>query len=89
MSSQLEEEIGTIDYVVIEFPGNRFNGELGGALIDLVRQGLVRIIDLVFIHKGPDGTVTAIALEDAEPEECGQLAGLECDVPGLLSDEDV
>lgn len=89
MSTQLDDELGTIDYVVIEFPGNRFNGELGSALIDLVRQGLVRIIDLVFIHKADDGTVTAVALEDAEPEECGQLSGLECDVPGLLSDEDV
>ncbi len=46
MSSHLVEELGTIDYVVIEFPGNRFNGELGGALIDLVRQGRVGIIDV-------------------------------------------
>lgn len=89
MSSQIDEEIGTIDYVVIEFPGNRFNGQLGNSLIELVQQGLVRIIDLVFIHKDVHGTVTAVALEDAEPEECGPLAGLECDVPGLLADEDV
>lgn len=89
MSTQLVDELGTIDYVVIEFPGNRFNGALGTALIDLVRQGLVRIIDLVFIHKADDGTVTAVAFEDADPEDCGELSGLERDVPGLLSDEDV
>lgn len=89
MSTPLEDEIGTIDYVVIEFPGNKFNGDVGPALIDLVRKGLVRIIDLVFIHKADDGTVTAVALEDAEPEQSGPLSGLECDVPGLLSDEDV
>jgi hypothetical protein len=89
MSTQLDDELGTIDFVVIEFPGSRFNGELGTALIDLVRQGLVRIIDLVFIHKGADGVVDAVELADAEPEECGALAGLECDVPGLLADEDV
>lgn len=89
MSSQFGEEIGTIDYVVIEFPGNRFNGELGQALMDLVRQGLVRIIDLVFIHKDNEGTVTAVALDEADADECGPLSGFECDVPGLLSDEDV
>lgn len=89
MSSQLEEELGTIDYVVIEFPGNRFNGDLGSALVDLVRQGLVRIIDLVFIHKDAGGAVNAVMLEDADADECGELAGLECDAPGLLSDEDV
>ncbi len=89
MSIQIDDEIGTIDYVVIEFPGNRFNGDLGESLIDLVRQGLVRIIDLVFIHKDAEGTVTAVELENAEDDECGPLSGLECDCPGLLSDEDV
>lgn len=84
-----DDEIGPIDYVVIEFPGNRFNGELTPALVDLLRSGLVRIIDLVFIHKDPDGTVTAVELEDADPEEAGLLSGLPCDVPGLLSDDDV
>ncbi len=84
-----DDEIGTIDYVVIEFPGNRFNGELTPALVDLVRSGLIRIIDLVFIHKDEDGSVTAVELEDADPEEAGQLSGLPCDIPGLLSDEDV
>lgn len=83
------EELGPIDYVVIEFPGNRFNGELAPELVKLIASGLVRIIDLVFIHKDADGTVTAVELEDAEPEEAGVLAGLECDVPGLLADEDV
>ncbi len=83
------DELGPIDYVVVEFPGNRFNGELTPALVDLIRNGLVRIIDLVFIHKDADGTVTAVELEDAEAEEAGMLAGLECDVPGLLADEDV
>lgn len=89
MSIQIDDEIGTIDYVVIEFPGNRFNGELGESLIDLVRQGLVRIIDLVFIHKDADGSTTAIELADADDEACGALGGFECDCPGLLSEEDV
>lgn len=51
MSSQLEEEFGTIDHVDIELPGNRFDGQLGSSLADLIRQGLVRTIDLVSIHK--------------------------------------
>lgn len=83
------EELGPVDYVVIEFPGNRFNGELAPALVDLIGRGLIRIIDLVFIHKDAAGTVTAVELEDADAEEAGVLAGLECDVPGLLADEDV
>jgi uncharacterized membrane protein len=89
MTTQTDDEIGTIDYVVLEFPGNRFNGEITPALVDLLRSGLIRIIDLVFIHKDEDGTVTAVELEDADPDEAGHLSGLPCDIPGLLSDEDV
>jgi hypothetical protein len=89
MTIQTHDEIGTIDYVVLEFPGNRFNGEITPALVDLLRSGLIRIIDLVFIHKDDDGTVTAVELEDADLEEAGHLSGLQCDVPGLVSEADV
>ena len=89
MTIQTDDEIGTIDYVVLEFPGNRFNGEITPALVDLLRSGLIRIIDLVFIHKDEDGAVSAVELEDADVEEAGHLSGLQCDIPGLLPETDV
>jgi len=53
-------DVGPVEYVVIEFPGNQFNGEVAPALARLVESGTVRIIDLVFVLKDADGNVTSL-----------------------------
>ncbi|MFE1311328.1 DUF6325 family protein [Streptomyces sp. NPDC058755] len=62
------EEMGPVDYLVIEFPGNRFTGEAFPLLVDLVERGLVRIIDLAFLRKDTDGSVVALELQDLGDE---------------------
>ena len=51
-------EIGPVEYIVIDFPGNQFKGEIAPAIAGLVERGHVRIIDLVFVKKDSDGSVT-------------------------------
>lgn len=58
------DELGPVDYIVVEFPGNRMTGEAFPILVDLVDRGVVRIFDFVFIRKEEDGTVTAVELQD-------------------------
>jgi hypothetical protein len=60
------DEMGPIDYLVVEFPGNRMTGKAFPALIDLVDRGLIRILDLVFVRKELDGSVTGLALADLD-----------------------
>ena len=60
------DETGPIDYLVVEFPGNRMNGEAFPLLIDLVDRGLIRIIDLAFVRKDLDGSVTGLAVTDLD-----------------------
>lgn len=62
------EEMGPVDYLVIEFPGNRMTGEAFPLLVDLVERGLVRIIDLAFLRKDTDGSVVALELQDLGDE---------------------
>ena len=50
-------QTGPIDYLVVEFPGNRMTGEAFPLLVDLVDRGLIRIIDFVFVRKELDGSV--------------------------------
>ena len=50
-------EIGPVDVLVVEFPGNKFSGAIVPALLDLVRAGTVRVLDLLFVYKEADGTV--------------------------------
>lgn len=66
-----QAEMGPVDYLVIEFPGNRMTGEGLPLLVDLVDQGIIRILDLTFVTKADDGTLGALELRDIDGD--GQL----------------
>ncbi|MFJ6938656.1 DUF6325 family protein [Streptomyces sp. NPDC101132] len=81
------EELGPVDYVVVEFPGNRMTGEGLPILVDLVDRGIIRIFDFVFIRKDLDGTVTAVELQDLGGEV--DLSVFEGASSGLLDQGDL
>ncbi len=81
-------DVGPVEYVVIEFPGNQFNGEVAPALARLVESGTVRIIDLVFVLKDADGNVTSLEYDELG-EVAAAFADIDGDADGMLSDEDV
>lgn len=81
-------EIGPIDYLLVEWPGKQPNGEVAPELVDLVDRGLIRILDLLFIAKDEEGNVAALELADLGGEVT-ELAVFEGASSGLLGDEDV
>ena len=83
------DELGPVDYLVIEFPGSKFKGEIAPALLDLVDRGIVRVLDLVLIKKEADGSYDAFEVSDIEEGEIGDLRRLEAEVAELLSADDV
>ncbi len=87
--SETIDELGPVDYVVIEFPGNKFNGEIAPALGDLIDRDLVKVLDLVFITKDADGTIEGIELGDLDVGVAGAIEKLEIDVAHLLSEDDI
>jgi hypothetical protein len=80
-------EMGPIDYLIIEWPGRQPTGEVAPHVIDLVDRGLIRILDLAVIAKAEDGSVAALELSDLG-EETG-FAAFEGASSGLLSKEDI
>jgi hypothetical protein len=60
------EPMGPISYLIVEFPGNKMTGEAFPALIDLVDQGLIRILDFRFVTCDDDGSIAAIALNELD-----------------------
>jgi hypothetical protein len=80
-------EMGPIDYLLIEWPGRQPTGEAAPHLIDLVDRGLIRILDLTFIAKAEDGSVTVLEIADLGGEVT-EFAAFEGASSGLLSDED-
>jgi membrane protein len=81
--------LGPVDWIVVEFPGSRFNGEIGPALADLVDRGIVGVLDLVMVCKDDEGSVEAHEIADLDDSEVGQLRSYEARVAMLLSENDV
>jgi len=83
------EEIGPVDYAIIGFPGNKFRGEIAPALGDLVQAGTIRIIDVAFVGKDPNGDAVAMELTELDPEVQQALDELGIEVSGLLNEDDL
>jgi hypothetical protein len=83
------DELGPVDWIVVEFPGSRFNGEIAPALRDLVERDLIRVLDLLVLKKDPDGSLEAFELSDLEEGEVGELRSYESQLAMLLSEDDV
>ncbi|EKT77971.1 hypothetical protein WSS_A35022 [Rhodococcus opacus M213] len=67
------DELGPVDWIVVEFPGSKFNGEIAPALGDLVERGIVRVLDLLLLKKDMDGSLEAYELSDLDDSEIGEL----------------
>jgi uncharacterized membrane protein len=80
--------LGPVEIAVIGFPENNFTGEIAPAIADLVEAGTVSILDLVFITKDEDGSVTGVELNELDDEIAAPYQELEGQAGGLLTDED-
>ena len=83
------EELGPVDYVVVEFPAgaSSFTGEMAAELRALVNSGTIRVIDVLILTKDADGTVEAAELSDIA--ELGELQAIEAELAELLAADDV
>ena len=89
VSTQQLDELGPIDYMVLEWKGDQpVTGEVMPLLLDLVDRGIVRILDLAFLVKADDGSVAAIDLADVE-QNGGSLAEFQGVSSGLLGQDDL
>ena len=89
MSERSLDELGPVDYVVVEFPAgaSNFTGEMAAELLALVDAGTIRVIDVLILTKNEDGSVDAAELSDVE--ELGDLERLEAELAELLAEEDI
>ena len=80
---------GPVDIAVISFPGNKFNGDVVPALRDLVDNGTVRILDLVFVNKDDEGHIQTIEINDQEAYGALGFDDIEGELDDLLTTEDI
>ncbi len=80
-------ELGPIDWILVEFDGPP-TGAAAPHLLDLVERGLIRILDLLLVHKAADGTIDIAEMADLDDDGELDLAVFEGVRSGLLSEDD-
>jgi uncharacterized membrane protein len=82
------EEMGPIDYIIMEWPKDQVGGDVAPLLLDLVDRGIIRILDIQFVSKDEEGLVTAVDLADlgAVGEQFGLFEGA---ASGLVDYDDL
>src|SRR3954469_14868334 len=89
MTDRSLDELGPVDYIVVEFPAgaSNFTGEMVDELVALVESGTVRVIDALVLPQDEDGSVDATELSDID--ELGPLEAVEAQLAELLAADDV
>ncbi len=89
MTERSLDELGPVDYLIVEFPAGaqNFTGEGAAELLRLHDAGIIRIMDLLILQKGEDGTTMAQELGDLA--DLGELARLETELVQTLAEADV
>ena len=80
--------LGPVSYLIVEFPGNKMTGDGLPLLVDLVDRGVIRILDLLFVMRGEDGTTAVVELSDLDGDGELDLAIFEGASSGLLGETD-
>ena len=80
---------GPIDFIALEFPGNRFRGEILPDLFELADKEIIRIIDLVTITKDQDGQVTVRELRELDPGHIEMFNPLKAEVNQMITESDI
>ena len=88
MSLKEIEEMGPIDYIVLEWPGRQPKGDVAPLIVDLVDRGIIRILDVAFMVKRDDGTVDSIELGELNGDS-GGFGEFEGASSGLIGQDDL
>src|SRR3954468_1510489 len=83
------DELGPVDYLVVEFPAGakNFTGEMAAELLKLVDAGTIRVVDVLILDKNEDGSVDATELSDIG--QLGELEAIEAELSELLAADDI
>jgi hypothetical protein len=81
--------VGPVDYLILKFPGNRFTGKIAPELIRLQEEGIIRVMDILFISKDEAGNVQSFEISDMGTEAMRDFSAIVGSVGGWFSQNDV
>jgi Family of unknown function (DUF6325) len=80
---------GPIDFLALEFKTDQLKGEILPELLELVKNKIVRVIDLILIQKYDDGHHEAMEMQQLAPDLLAIFDPLEVEISGMIQDEDI
>ena len=81
--------VGAVEFVVVGFPGNRLSPDVASALTELVRGGIVRVVDMLFVVRDENGVLSHKELHELDSSDSALLATIAQQMDGLIGVEDV
>ncbi len=81
--------LGPLEYTILGFEGNRFNGEIAKEIEKVVDAGIIRLVDVVFVTKDIDGDVAVVELDNKDDERFAGFTSMMDGLMGLLTPEDI
>ena len=81
--------LGPLEYTVIGFDGNRFDGSIADEIHRVVESGIIAVVDAVFVTKDVDGSVLVVELDNKEDPRFTSFTWMLQGTSGLLTDDDV
>ena len=82
-------EIGPLEYIVIGCSGNQFANEIVPELHAIQEKNLIRVVDLLFVRKAADDTITVLEMHDLNDEEQAAFASMKNNLMGLITPQDI
>jgi hypothetical protein len=89
MSVAQIDEMGPIDYIVLEWPERQPTGEVAPMIRDLADRGIIRILDVAFVAKREDGSISELKASALAGEDDPGFAEFQGAVSGLLGGDDL
>jgi uncharacterized membrane protein len=80
---------GPIDFIVLEFQGNHFHGDIMNDLTELVSDEIIRVLDLVIVKKDKEGKVIVRELKELEPATLQIFDPLKAEISGMVTVDDI
>lgn len=85
----MTEKIGPVEFLLLGFDGNRFDGRIAPAIADLVDKGFIRLLDLAVVMKDASGEAIVLEMQELPEDVAEALRALTGDIRGLMSEADL
>ena len=81
--------LGPLEYLVIGFDGNKFDGSIALEIEKVVDKGIIRLVDVVFITRDADGAAVVVELSNTDDPRFASFASLLAQMRALFTPEDL